>query len=83
MKTTEELAKKQREGFQKKENLGRKRRTKVVATGGEETVCVVRQAGEGQPGGEANEIPGERSLKEEPGGQREDGGKITGRVTQG
>lgn len=26
---------------------------------------------------------GERSLKEEPGGQREDGGKITGRVTQG
>lgn len=55
----------------------------MVATGGEEMVCVVRRAGEGQPGGEANEIPGERSLKEEPGGQREDGGKITGRVTQG
>lgn len=58
MKTIEELAKKQREGFQKKENLGRKRRTKVVATGGEETVGVVRRAGKGQPGGEASEIPG-------------------------
>lgn len=76
LKTTEELAKKQREGFQKKENLGRKRRTKVVATGGEEMVCVVRRAGKGQPGGEANEIPGgtepERGTRRAERGWRKD-----------